>query len=100
MDLSMLHDAVYALEDSTWKALMHSGAAMLPYLSRDCIMLFPLGMKVSAKTEPNLGEVLTSDAFVPWKRYKMSNVEVTPLGSESRSNQLSSQRHETAYHGG
>lgn len=83
MDHSMLHDTILALEDSTWKALMHSGADFLPFLSRDCIMLFPLGMKISAKTEPNLEDVMKSDAFVPWKRYKMMDVEVVSLGSEA-----------------
>lgn len=83
MDQSMLHDTILALEDATWKALMHSGADLLPFLSRDCIMLFPLGMKISAKTEPNLEDVMKSDAFVPWKRYKMMEVEVVSLGSEA-----------------
>jgi len=83
MDHSMLHDAIFALEDSTWQALMHSGVALLPFLSRDCIMLFPLGLKISAKTEPSLDDVMRSDAFVPWKRYKLSDVVVTSLGPEA-----------------
>ncbi|OAP58777.1 hypothetical protein AYL99_06074 [Fonsecaea erecta] len=83
MDYSMLHDAILALEDSTWRVLTNSGAALLPFLSHDCIMLFPLGMKVSAKTTPSLEDVMRSDAFVPWKQYKMSDVEVTPLGPEA-----------------
>jgi hypothetical protein len=83
MDHSMLHDTIFALEDSTWKALMQSGADLLPFLSRDCIMLFPLGMKITAKSEPSLEDVMKSDAFVPWKRYKLSDVAVTPLGPES-----------------
>ncbi|KIW89093.1 uncharacterized protein Z519_10578 [Cladophialophora bantiana CBS 173.52] len=83
MDHSMLHDTILALEDSTWRALTNSGVALLPFLSRDCIMLFPLGMKVSAKTTPNLEDVMRSDAFVPWKQYQMSDVEITQLGSEA-----------------
>lgn len=83
MDLSMLHQIILALEDQTWRALTNSGAALLPFLSHDCIMLFPLGMKVSAKTAPNLDDVMKSEAFVPWKRYQMSEVEVTPLGPEA-----------------
>ena len=79
----MLHETILALEDATWRALSHSGADLLPFLSRDCIMLFPLGMKISAKTEPSLGDVMQSDAFVPWKRYEMSDVAVMPLGTEA-----------------
>ncbi|EXJ84915.1 hypothetical protein A1O3_05590 [Capronia epimyces CBS 606.96] len=79
----MLHDTILGLEDQTWKALTHSGAALLPFLSRDCIMLFPMGMKVSAKTSPNLDDVMMSEAFIPWRRYKLSDVEVTPLGTEA-----------------
>ena len=79
----MLYDTILSLEDLTWKALMESGAALLPFLSQDCIMLFPMGMKISAKTAPNLEDVMKSEAFVPWRRYKMSDVHVTPLGPEA-----------------
>ncbi|EXJ85690.1 hypothetical protein A1O1_06058 [Capronia coronata CBS 617.96] len=79
----LLHDTILALEHQTWKALTHSGAALLPYLSRDCIMLFPLGMKVSAKTSPNLDDVMMSEAFIPWRWYKLNDVEVTALGTEA-----------------
>ncbi len=92
----MLHNAISALEDSTWRALTHSGADLLPFLSRDCIMLFPLGMKISAATEPNLADVMTSDAFVPWKRYKMRDVQVMPLGPEAA--QISYRVHATRQH--
>ena len=79
----MLHDAILALEDQTWKALMDSGRALLPFLSRDCIMLFPLGMRISARSEPSLEDVMKSEAFVPWRRYRMSEVQVTSLGPEA-----------------
>jgi len=79
----LLYNAILSLEDQTWKALMDSGAALLPFLSPDCIMLFPMGMKISAKTRPNLEDVMKSEAFVPWRRYTMSDVQVTPLGPES-----------------
>lgn len=46
-------------------------------------MLFPLGMKVSARTSPNLDDVMMSEAFIPWRRYRLSDVEVTPLGAEA-----------------
>lgn len=69
------------LEDQTWKALSVDGKSLLPFLSDDCIFLFPYGMRVSASTEPSLKEVMTSDAFVPWRTYRMSDVVVTPVGS-------------------
>lgn len=62
---------------------MDSGAALLPFLSPDCIMFFPLGLKVSTRSSPNLDEVLKSEAFVPWRRYRLTDVEVVPLGPES-----------------
>jgi hypothetical protein len=96
MDHSMLAETISALEDATWRALMHSGADLLPYLSQDCIMLFPLGLKISAKTTPNLEDVMKSDAFVPWKRYKLSEVQVTSLGSEAA--QISYRVHATRQH--
>ncbi|KAK4943439.1 hypothetical protein LTR10_016930 [Elasticomyces elasticus] len=85
MDVSMLADTISALEDQTWRALMDNGRALLPFLSRDCVMLFPLGMKISGRTQPSLEDVMKSEAFVPWKRYRLSDVEVTPLGTEAAS---------------
>lgn len=79
----LLHDTILDLEDQTWAALMDSGAALLPFLSQDCTMFFPMGLKVSAKSSPNLDEVLKSEAFVPWRRYRLYEVEVIPLGPES-----------------
>ncbi|KAK5057861.1 hypothetical protein LTR84_011862 [Exophiala bonariae] len=79
----LLHDTILDLEDQTWKALSHSGAALLPFLSQDCIMFFPLGLNVSARSAPNLDDVLKSEAFVPWRRYRLQEVEVTALGTES-----------------
>jgi len=78
-----LRETIIELEDQTWKALSEDGAALIPYLSHDCIMLFPMGMKVTASSEPNLKQVMTSEAFVPWETYKMSDVEVTPIGTDA-----------------
>lgn len=30
------------LEDATWQALQKSGSALVPFLTEDCIMQFPL----------------------------------------------------------
>lgn len=78
-----LHDTIFELEDATWKALSDSGAKLIPFLSKDCSMLFPMGVKVTATSTPNLKEVMTSESFVPWASYKMSNVEVTELGDDA-----------------
>ncbi|KIW14993.1 hypothetical protein PV08_07780 [Exophiala spinifera] len=83
MDPAMLTEMVLDLEDQTWRALMHRGVDLLPFLSADCVMLFPMGLKVSATTEPRLEDVLKSEAFVPWRRYRLSEVEVRPLGPEA-----------------
>ncbi|RVX67796.1 hypothetical protein B0A52_07724 [Exophiala mesophila] len=79
----LLYDSILALEHDTWKALMESGAALLPFLSRECVMFFPMGLKVSHTTEPCLKEVLESEAFVPWKRYRLSEVQVTALAADA-----------------
>ncbi len=42
-----------------------------------------MGIKVSAKTEPSLEDVMKSEAFIPWQRYRLSDVDVTPLGTEA-----------------
>ena len=83
MASSPLHDTILELEDQTWKALQKDGASLIPFLSKDCIMLFPMGMKVTATTDPSLKDVMTSEAFVPWKTYEMSDVEVTSLGEDA-----------------
>ncbi|KAK5228339.1 hypothetical protein LTR72_002222 [Exophiala xenobiotica] len=83
MDPSMLTDVILDLEDKTWRALMDTGTALLPFLSPECIMLFPMGLKISAKTEPSIEDVMKSEAFVPWRRYRLSEVEVRPLGPEA-----------------
>lgn len=78
-----IHDLILDLEDQTWKALQRDGAALIPFLSRDCQMLFPMGVKVTATTTPNLKEVMTSEAFVPWISYDMDHVNVVELGPDA-----------------
>lgn len=70
------------LEDETWQALQRSGAAMVPYLTEDCIMQFPLGMKLTRDTTPSVHDILHSPAFVPWKTYRLSKIDVTPVGED------------------
>lgn len=79
----MLYDTILDLEDQTWRALQTEGAALLPFLSTDCVMLFPMGMKISFKSEPSLTDVMGSKAFIPWKNYRISEAQVIPLGTEA-----------------
>ena len=79
---SVLKDTITNLEHETWRAMQSNGRALLPYLSPNCILLFPMGLKVSARTSPSLDDVLKSDAFVPWLRYNMKDVEVLEVGNQ------------------
>lgn len=77
-----LTSVIAALEDQTWQVLSKNGADLLPFLSSDAIFQFPFGMQISAGTDPSIEDVMTSDAFVPWKSYNMRNVVVTPVGED------------------
>jgi hypothetical protein len=77
-----LRHLISDLEDETWQALQRSGAEMVPYLTKDCIMQFPLGMKLTRDTVPSVQDILHSPAFVPWKTYRLSKVDVTPVGRD------------------
>jgi hypothetical protein len=77
-----LHRNILALEEATWRALQKSGAALVPYITKDCVMQFPMGLKLTAATEPSVQDILHSPAFVPWKSFELSKVDVTPVGRE------------------
>jgi hypothetical protein len=77
-----LRHLIEDLEDETWQALQRSGAAMVPYLTKDCIMQFPLGMKLTRDTVPSVQDILHSPAFVPWKTYRLSKIDITPVGRD------------------
>jgi hypothetical protein len=77
-----LRHLIEDLEDETWQVLQRSGAEMVPYLTKDCIMQFPLGMKLTRDTVPSVQDILHSPAFVPWKTYRLSKVDVTPVGRD------------------
>ena len=78
-----LRDTVYHLEDQTWRALQQQGSMLLPFLSRDCVMQFPMGLKVSTTSDPSLEDIMLSDAFIPWLKYTLKDVEVMELGREA-----------------
>lgn len=56
---------------------------LLPFLSHDCVMQFPMGLKVSTTSDPSLDDIMLSDAFIPWLKYTLSDVEVMELGREA-----------------
>lgn len=78
-----LTETIYQLENQTWRALQQNGSMLLPFLSRDCIMQFPMGLKVSATSDPSLKDIMLSDAFIPWLKYSLREVAVTDLGREA-----------------
>lgn len=73
---------IISLEEATWRALQKSGASMVPFITSDCIMQFPLGMKLTATSEPSVQDVLHSPAFIPWKTFELSKIDVQALGKE------------------
>lgn len=81
LDIS-LHDRILDLEEQTWRALQTDGSALIPYLTSDAIMQFPLGLKVTANSRPSVQDILHSSAFVPWRTFRLKNVDVTPVGAD------------------
>lgn len=39
-------------------------------------------MKLTRDTEPSVQDILHSSAFIPWKSYKFSKIDVTPIGPD------------------
>ncbi|KAF2772289.1 hypothetical protein EJ03DRAFT_200988 [Teratosphaeria nubilosa] len=78
--LAETHDEILALEEDTWRALQRSGADMIPYIAPDCIFQFPMGMKLAPTSKPSVVDVLHSPAFVPWKNFELSKVDVQSVG--------------------
>lgn len=46
-------------------------------------MQFPLGMKVTSRSDPNVHDILRSEAFIPWKSFELSKIDVQPLGDSA-----------------
>lgn len=72
---------ISTLEDQTWSALTVAGAGLLSFLSPDCVMQLPFGLSISSNTSPSIKDTMTSDMFVPWSTYRLSDVIVTPVGA-------------------
>ncbi|KAJ6071001.1 hypothetical protein N7467_012320 [Penicillium canescens] len=68
-------------EVSAWNALCQSGSALIPFLAKDCVMLFPGGMMLADET---LRSALSGDTFQPWKTYTITEDRVLPLDSNGK----------------
>ena len=68
------------LEEATWRALQKAGDAMVPFITEDCIMQFPMGMKLTSTSDPSVKDVLNSSAFIPWKSFELMDVDVQAIG--------------------
>ena len=75
-----LETRITDLEEKTWQALQQSGEGLSPFVSKDCVMQFPLGMKITPTSTPSVQDILHSPAFIPWKSYELSKIDVTPAG--------------------
>lgn len=75
-----LTETITELEHQSWQALQRSGSDFLPFLTHDAQFMFPLGMRITQTSSPDIKTIMTSEAFVPWKTYDMKDVEVIPLG--------------------
>lgn len=81
-DSSDLVATISDLEDQTWQALTVSGTKLLPYLAADCTMQLPFGLSITSSSTPSIKDTMTSDAFIPWSKYRISDVTVSPVGAE------------------
>ena len=45
-------------------------------------MQFPAGAALSTTSQPSISDVLTADAYVPWKKYELEDIKVQALGAE------------------
>lgn len=77
-----LESTILALEEETWRAVKDSGAALIPFLSQDCTMIFPPGIKMTPDSEPTVKDLLHSPVFTPWLEFEISKVNVTPMGED------------------
>jgi hypothetical protein len=74
---------ICTLEHRAWAALCESGAALLPLLSSNPVMIFPGDNIFTGTSYPTVHGMLQAQSFRPWKTYKLSHDEVVPLGETS-----------------
>ncbi|KAI9657514.1 MAG: hypothetical protein M1831_004130 [Alyxoria varia] len=85
-------------ETQTWEALKSSGTALIPFLSQDCVMIFPGSTIFSAHSKPSLNEILYTP-MKPWIKYDMKDVHVVQLGQDAAqiSYSVEAHRKDSAY---
>lgn len=75
MDTTKIHTC----EATAWNALCQSGAALIPLLAKDCVMLFPGGMMLADEA---LRSTLSDDTFQPWEKYTITDDRVIPIDND------------------
>lgn len=71
------------MEGQTWEALKGSSHNLVPFLSPDCVMIFPGATIFDQSSDPSLSDILTRADMKPWIRYEMDNVRVVQLGENA-----------------
>ncbi|KAI9727113.1 MAG: hypothetical protein M1828_007314 [Chrysothrix sp. TS-e1954] len=76
--LTLQEELVY-MEAQTWESLKDSGKAMIPFLAKDCVMIFPGASIFDSSSKPTLNQILERSDMKPWTEYQMQDVRVVPL---------------------
>jgi ketosteroid isomerase-like protein len=71
--------AVTDLEHQIWRALRENSSAVVPYLAKDCIMMFHDGEILDSQTDPSLTEYLESEELAPWASFEIYDVRVSEV---------------------
>ena len=80
--LQPLRQEIEQQEKLTWEALKSSGTALIPFLSQECVMIFPGSTIFSAHSKPSLNEILYSP-MKPWIKYDLKDIHVVQLGQDA-----------------
>ncbi|KAH0551671.1 hypothetical protein GP486_007112 [Trichoglossum hirsutum] len=70
--------AVTDMEHQAWRALRESGAAFLPYIASDCVLLLDDRQVLDSKSSPSISQFLEEE-FKPWASYDMYDVHVVEI---------------------
>jgi Domain of unknown function (DUF4440) len=74
-----IKNSVTVNEHAVWRALSTSGAALLPFLADECIIIHRDGKILSSSTTPSIKKTFESDDYVPFLNYKIEDVEVVEV---------------------
>lgn len=92
-------EEIVFMEAQTWEALKGSGKSLVPFLTDDCVMIFPGASIFDHASKPTLREILNRPDVKPWSRYEMDEVRVVRLGPDAAMicYSVEAYRDETAY---